>query len=147
MAKFITDTKNKVHDLFVYVVSCGKSSKEPGTDQRGLAQDHGLVIIPGNAQDGYAPIVPIIIGDEPRNEQGNNGPIVPIGEQQDFAIFPPGDERNNFIDLPEDAQEKDKENNNEEYHGGPVHPDGKAYTSRPPGKRSPPGPKTGSYNK
>lgn len=72
---------------------------EPGNDQPELAQDHG--------QAEYAPIVPIIV-DEPINTQGNNnGPIIPISdneqgqahheEKQNFAIFPLGDERNNLI--------------------------------------------------
>ncbi|MCD9640026.1 hypothetical protein HAX54_025038 [Datura stramonium] len=120
MASFFTDTKKKIQDLFVYIVSCGKSSKELGNDQQGLAQDHGLVIIAANPQ--------------------GNGPIVPIsdedGGQQDFAIFPPGDERNNLIFEPEDGEKQANNNNNndnnEQYNEGPVKPDGKAYISTPP---------------
>ncbi|XP_059310335.1 uncharacterized protein LOC132061568 [Lycium ferocissimum] len=74
MANFIADTKNKIQDLFVYLVSCGKSSKEPGNEQGlaidvpGNAQDHGLVIIDisGNAE-GQEPIVPT--SSEPENSK------------------------------------------------------------------------------
>ncbi|XP_060186823.1 uncharacterized protein LOC132616222 [Lycium barbarum] len=74
MANFIADTKNKIQDLFVYLVSCGKSSKEPGNGQGlaidvpGNAHDHGLVIIDisGNAE-GQEPLVPI--SSEPENSK------------------------------------------------------------------------------
>ncbi|KAM3281017.1 hypothetical protein P3S67_028037 [Capsicum chacoense] len=134
MANFFTDTKKKIQDLFVCIVSCGKSSKEPGNDQQGNA--------PENAEAGYAPIVPIIV-DEPRNPQVNYEPIVPISDvqgdanvQQDFAIFPPGDERNNLIYKPEDNNGDDNNTNNN--NGRLVKPVGQVFTSKPSGKRSAP---------
>ncbi|KAM3338637.1 hypothetical protein P3S68_030723 [Capsicum galapagoense] len=108
MANFFTDTKKKIQDLFVYIVSCGKSSKV----------------------------------DEPRNPQVNYEPIVPISDvqgdanvQQDFAIFPPGDERNNLICKPEDSSDDDNNNNN---NGELVKPVGQVFTSKLSGKKSAP---------
>ncbi|OIS99163.1 PREDICTED: uncharacterized protein LOC109231766 [Nicotiana attenuata] len=137
MANFIADTKNKIQDLFVYLVSCGKSSKELGNDQgpaKDVAeneQDNGGLIIIDEA--GNAPIAPIT------GEQGNNAQE----QQQDFAIFPPGDPRNNIIyDQPENNNDEPAAGN-EQYYVPPVNPEGKAYVPRAPAKPVPPKGETG----
>ncbi|XP_009591671.1 uncharacterized protein [Nicotiana tomentosiformis] len=134
MANFIADTKNKIQDLFVYLVSCGKSSKDQGPAKdvaENFQENGGLVIIdePGNK-----PIAPIT------GEQGNNAEE----EQQDFAIFPPGDPRNNIIyDQPENNNDEIPSAGNEQYYVPPVNPEGKANVPRAPPKRVPPKVETG----
>ncbi|XP_016458871.1 uncharacterized protein LOC107782503 [Nicotiana tabacum] len=133
MANFIADTKNKIQDLFVYLVSCGKSSKDQGPAKdvaENFQEIGGLVIIdePGNA-----PTAPIT------GEQGNNAEE----EQQDFAIFPPGDPRNNIIyDQPENNNDEIPSAGNEQYYV-PLVPQGKANVPRAPPKRVPPKGETG----
>nr|XP_016439249.1 PREDICTED: uncharacterized protein LOC107765154 [Nicotiana tabacum] len=134
MANFIADTKNKIQDLFVYLVSCGKSSKDqgPAKDAAENYQDNGGLIIIDEA--GNAPITPIT------GEQGNNAEE----EQQDFAIFPPGDPRNNIIyDEPENNNNDEPAAGNEQYNVPPVYPEGKANVPRAPARRAPPGGGTG----
>ncbi|CAN4106801.1 unnamed protein product [Withania somnifera] len=101
MAKFIGDAKNKIQDLFVYLVSCGKSSK----DQLG----------------------PIEVTNVPTRVV--NLQVPSPGYLQREGLFVPE---------PEDAQEIGQGNAK----GGGIH-DTIVETSRGPGKRAPPRPKTG----
>ncbi|TMW90420.1 hypothetical protein EJD97_015739 [Solanum chilense] len=153
MTDFITYTKKKIEDLFVYIVSCGKSSKEPARDVQ--EEDQA-----GPATN----ITPIRFSKEPpRNDQEPTSDHVLEDDFGIIKVFPSGNappinnaqnqEEENII--AQQSQELDKSKGNsqeqkeidydEDFKTLPKGfiPEERANFSTRPGKRSAPRPKTG----
>ncbi|KAH0757218.1 hypothetical protein KY290_020711 [Solanum tuberosum] len=166
MANFFQDAKNKIQDLFIYIVSCGKSSNEPARDVP-LGDELGQQIyIPEEGQAGLATnIAPIRFSKEPpRNDQEPTRDHVLEDDLGIIKVFPSGDappinnaqnqEEENIIAQQGQELDKSKGNSQEQKEidddedfeplpKGFIIPEERANFSTPPGKRSAPRPKTG----
>ncbi|KAM3338640.1 hypothetical protein P3S68_030726 [Capsicum galapagoense] len=125
MANFIADTNKKIQDLFVYIVSCGKSSKGPPRNDQELAKDAPLV-------DDFG--LQIFIPKEDQSTRPTNTSDVPQINEQDqglIVVIPPVQEN-----IEQQKQEQKQENGNviEPLPIGFI-PEGRANVPQPPGKR------------
>ncbi|KAM3281021.1 putative protein isoform X2 [Capsicum chacoense] len=162
MANFFTNTKNKIQDLFVYIVSCGKSSKEPSrNDHQGPSRDAPLdpqdagvppSHVPQNNAQGQLPHTIVIQPEKTTQNQGqpttNTPPVQENIEQEDqglLVVVPPIQE--NIVEQQQgqvNSQEQKQENDDDFVPLPPGFvPEGRANFPKPPGKRSAPIIKTG----
>ncbi|KAK6791027.1 hypothetical protein RDI58_010108 [Solanum bulbocastanum] len=172
MANLLQDAKNKIQDLFIYIVSCGKSSTEPSRNDQGTGRDVPLgdelglqIHLPEEDQVGLATIItPIRFSKEPpRNDQEPTRDHVLEDDLGIIEVFPSGDEppinsaqnqeEENIIaqqgqELDKskgNSQEQEEINDDEDFEPLPKGfiPEERAKFSTLPGKRSAPRPKTG----
>ncbi|KAF3623270.1 hypothetical protein FXO38_30838 [Capsicum annuum] len=162
MANFFTNTKNKIQHLFVYIVSCGKSSKEPSrNDHQGPSRDATLDpqdagvppshVLQNNSQ-GQLPHTIVIQPEKTTQNQGqpttNTPPVQENIEQEDqglLVVVPPIQE--NIVEQQQgqvNSQEQKQENDDDFVPLPPGFvPEERANFPKPPGKRSAPIIKTG----
>ncbi|XP_049354405.1 uncharacterized protein LOC125818937 [Solanum verrucosum] len=102
MANFFQDAKIKIQDLFIYIVSCGKSSNELSRNDQGTARDVPLgdklglqIHLPEEDQVGLATIItPIRFSKEPpRNDQEPTRDHVLEDDLGIITVFPSGEKQ------------------------------------------------------